>query len=272
MFKASTYLNELKKFAPDIFEACKKSFDLKNKDEDFIRLNNEEFYKCPSNSIDYAVMEKTSNAIVVPFDAGWTDVGSWSMVHNAKVKDSNNNVIEGDVILDRVKNSYIRSSNRLISVIGLSNIVVVDTQDALLVLDSEYDQDIKNIVKKLKTSKRSEPYNHRKVYRPWGYYDSIDSGEDFQVKRILVNPKSKISLQKHQFRSEHWVVISGSAIITCGDRVFELSQNQSTYIPKGEIHRLENPNNIPLEIIEVQTGAYLGEDDIIRLEDDYERS
>jgi len=272
MFKASTYLNELNKFEPDILNACKKSFKSSKKDVDFIRLINDEFYKCPSNSIDYAVMEHTQNGVVVPLNAGWTDIGSWSMIHNVKNKDLNKNVIEGDVIIDDVRNSYIYSSNRLISVIGLNDIVIVDTQDALLVLNKKYDQNIKKIVTKLNSEKRSESINHRKIFRPWGYFDSIDSGKEFQVKRIFVNPKAKLSLQKHQFRAEHWVIISGTAIITCGEKVFELTKNQSTYIPKGQIHRLENPNNSTLEIIEIQTGSYLGEDDIIRLEDDYQRN
>ena len=272
MFKASVYLNELKKYAPDILSACQKSLKPGYKDADFIRLIKEEFIKCPSNSIDYAVMENTKKGVVIPLNAGWNDVGSWSMLHNVKKKDSSNNVIEGDVVLKSVTNSYIYSSNRLISVIGLSDIIIIDTQDALLVLDKKNDQDIKKIVEKLKLNKRIEPDNHRKVFRPWGFYDSIDSGEEFQVKRILVNPKAKLSLQKHKFRSEHWVVISGSAIITSGAKVFELTVNQSTYIPQGQIHRLENPNNTPLEIIEIQTGSYLGEDDIIRLEDDYQRN
>jgi len=272
MFKASKYIEELKKYAPDILSACKKSLKFIDKDTDFIRLNKDEFYKCPSNSIDYAVMESTSDGVVVPLNAGWSDVGSWSMLHNLKKKDMNNNVSEGDVVLDKVSNSYIYGSNRLISVIGLSNIVIVDTQDALLVLDKEFDQNIKNIVEKLNSHNRSESVIHRKVFRPWGNYNLIDSGEGFQVKRILVNPKAKLSLQKHQFRSEHWIIISGTALITCGKKVFELIENQSTYIPQGKIHRLENPNNDNLEIIEIQTGSYLGEDDIIRLKDDYERN
>ena len=216
-------------------------------------------------------MELTEKGVVVPLSAGWNDVGSWSMLHSVKKKDSHNNVIEGDIVIDNVSDSYIHGSNRLIGAIGLSGIIIIDTEDALLVLDKKNDQNIKNIVKKLKNDNRKEPINHRKVFRPWGYYDSIDSGKDFQVKRILVNPNSKISLQMHQFRSEHWIIISGSAIITCGKEVFKLNKNQSTYIPKGQTHRLENPNDFSLELIEVQTGSYLGEDDIIRFEDDYQR-
>jgi mannose-1-phosphate guanylyltransferase len=272
MFKASTYLKEINKYAPDILKACKKSLLSISQDANFIRLSDEEFNKCPSKSIDYAIMEHTNDGVVVPMDAGWSDIGSWSMLHNAKNKDLNNNVIEGNILLDNVDNSFIFSSSRLTTVINLSNIIIVDTQDALLVADRNSDQKIKHIVEKLKNEKRKESDIHRKVFRPWGYYDSIDSGEGFQVKRILVNPKSKLSLQKHKFRSEHWVVISGTAMITCGTKIFELIENQSTYIPQGVVHRLENQNNFPLEIIEIQSGSYLGEDDIIRLHDDYQRN
>ena len=243
-----------------------------DKDLDFLRINNEEFNNCPEKSVDYAVMEKTKDGVVIPFESNWSDIGSWDALWEAKSKDGNNNVSEGDVILEEVTNSYIQGANRLLSVIGLSDIVVIDTQDALLVADKNNVQNIKNIVEKLKKEKRGEIINHRKVYRPWGYYDSIDSGQGFQVKRISVNPGSKLSLQKHQHRSEHWVVINGIAQVTCGEKVFKLKENQSAYIPKGEIHRLENREKTPLEIIEIQTGDYLGEDDIIRLEDDYERN
>ena len=271
MFKASVYLNELEKFEPEILSTCRESFNKIRKDLDFVRLNNEKFYKCPEKSIDYAVMERTKNGVVVPFEGNWSDIGSWDALWEAKSKDDNNNVSEGDVILEEVSNSYIQGDNRLLSVVGLSDIVVIDTQDSLLVADKKNVQNIKNIVEKLKKEKRGEIINHRKVYRPWGYYDSIDYGQGFQVKRILVNPCSKLSLQKHQHRSEHWVVINGIAQVTCGNKVFELKENQSTYIPQREVHRLENREKTPLEIIEIQTGSYLGEDDITRLEDDYER-
>ena len=272
MFKASVYLNELEKFEPGILNICKKSCQTEFKDKDFIRLNNDEFHQCPEQSIDYAVMEHTKDAVVVPLDANWSDIGSWDALWDAKDKDGNGNVSEGDIILDKVKNTYTYSSNRLISAIGVSDLVIVDTQDALLVANKKYSQNIKNIVKQLKQDNRSEAENHRKVFRPWGYYDSIDADNGFQVKRILVNPGAKLSLQKHQHRAEHWVIVKGVAKITRGDEVFELRENQSTYIPKGEIHRLENQEKIDLEIIEIQTGDYLGEDDIIRLEDDYQRS
>jgi mannose-1-phosphate guanylyltransferase len=272
MFKASVYLNELEKFEPEILSVCKKSCIIENIDLDFIRIDNNEFHKCPNKSIDYAVMEHTKNGIVIPLDANWSDVGSWSSLWNAKTKDNNNNVSEGDVVLEDVKNTYTYSSNRLVSVIGVSNLVIVDTQDALLVVDKRQTHNIKKIIARLKNDKRSEVDNHRKVFRPWGYFDSVDSGEGFQVKRIVVNPGAKLSLQKHKYRSEHWVVVKGVALITCGDKVFELLENQSTYIPQGSLHRLENHQDTPLEIIEIQTGSHLGEDDIIRLQDDYKRN
>ncbi len=272
VFKASVYLKELQKYEPEIYDICKKACINAPKDLDFIRLDNKEFNKCPEKSIDYAVMEKTSVGVVVPFDGSWSDIGSWEALWDSKLKDKNNNVREGDVVLNKVQNSYIHSSNRLVAVNDLSDLVIVDTQDALLVSSKRNSQDIKNIVLKLKNDSRSETDNHRKVYRPWGYYDSIDSGKGFQVKRIFVNPGAKLSLQKHKKRSEHWVIVKGIALITCGDKVFQLKENQSTYIPKGQVHRLENHENEPLEIIEIQTGNYLGEDDIIRIEDEYQRS
>ena len=272
MFKASIYLDELKKFEPEIYSTCKKSLQTKHKNLDFIRLNNDKFYQCSSKSIDYAVMEHTKNGVVVPLKANWSDIGSWSSVWDLKTKDGNGNVSEGDVILEDVKDTYTYSSNRLVAAIGIKDLVIIDTQDALLVANKKYAQKIKSIVDKLKQNNRTESENHRKVYRPWGYYDSIDLGDSFQVKRISINPGSKLSLQKHQHRAEHWVVVKGTALITCGDKIFELHENQSTYIPRGEIHRLENQKEIPLEIIEIQTGSYLGEDDIIRIEDDYDRS
>jgi len=272
MFKASIYLQELEKFEPEILASCKKSCQTEYKDKDFIRLNNDEFFQCPEQSVDYAVMEHTKDGVVVPLDANWSDIGSWDALWDAKNKDKNGNVSEGDVILDDVKNTYTYSSNRLVSVIGASDLVIVDTQDALLVADKKYSQNIKNIVSQLKQDSRTEADNHRKVFRPWGYYDSIDADNGFQVKRILVNPGAKLSLQKHEHRAEHWVVVKGVAKVTCGDKTFSLNENQSTYIPKGEVHRLENTEKIDLEIIEIQTGDYLGEDDIIRLEDDYQRN
>jgi mannose-1-phosphate guanylyltransferase len=271
MFKASVYLQELEKFEPEILASCKKSCQTEYKDKDFIRLNNDEFRQCPKQSIDYGVMEHTEGAMVVPLDANWSDIGSWDALWNAKNKDKNGNVSEGDVILDEVKNTYAYSSNRLVSVIGVSDLVIIDTQDALLVADKKYSQNIKNIVNQLKQDNRSEADNHRKVFRPWGYYDSIDADDGFQIKRILVNPGGKLSLQKHKHRAEHWVVVKGVAKVTCGNKTFSLTENQSTYTPKGEVHRLENLEEMDLVIIEIQTGDYLGEDDIIRLSDNYNR-
>tara|TARA_B100000787_G_C16157235_1_gene279568 strand:+ start:1 stop:819 length:819 start_codon:yes stop_codon:yes gene_type:complete len=271
MFGASIYLSELNKFEPEILDCCKKSLQDESRDLEFIRINKDEFSKSPNQSIDYAVMERTSEAKVVRLAAGWSDVGSWDALMHTKLKDNFGNVVEGDVILDEVKNSYLYSTNRLIAASNIENLIVIDTQDALLITDRNNSLNIKNIVKKLNEEKRTETENHRKVYRPWGYYDSIDIGDNFQVKRILVNPGAKLSLQKHRHRAEHWVIVSGVAKITCGKKTFSLEKNQSTYIPKGEIHRLENLGKNPLEIIEIQTGNYLGEDDIIRLEDDYKR-
>ena len=273
MFKASVYLSELEKYEPEILSACQKSCQTEFYDLDFIRLNEQEFLKCPSQSIDYAVMEKTKNASMVILDANWSDVGSWTALWDSQVKDNNDNLVVGDVILDKVSDTYVHStSNRLVSVIGLSNLIVVDTQDAVLVTNKEHAQDVKNIVEKIKKSGRLESDQHRKIFRPWGYYDSIDRGEGFQVKRILVNPGQKLSLQKHNHRSEHWVVVKGKAQVTCGEKTFQLIENQSTYISLGKVHRLENIEDTPLEIIEIQTGSYLGEDDIIRIDDDYERA
>ena len=272
MFKASIYLNELEKFKPEILSACRKSCITENIDSDFIRIDSNAFHQCPNESIDYAVMEHTKKGVVVPLDANWSDVGSWSSLWDIKTKDNNNNVSEGDVVLKNVKNTYTFSSNRLVSVIGVSNLVIVDTQDALLVTNKQQTHNIKEIVGRLHKDNRSEAVNHRKVFRPWGYYDSIDSGEGFQVKRIVVNSGAKLSLQKHKYRAEHWVVVKGVAVVTCDDKVFELVKNQSTYIPQGSLHRLENHQEISLEIIEIQTGDYLGEDDIIRIEDDYQRN
>ena len=271
IFKASIYLKELKKYEPEMYSICKKSCNKIREDLDFIRIDNEEFYKCPDKSIDYAVMEKTKSGVVVPSDCIWSDIGSWEALWDSKSKDNHNNVSEGDVILSKVKDSYVYSTNRLVSVHDVANLIIIDTQDALLVSNKKNSQNIKEIVERLKITKRSEPDYHRKVYRPWGYFDSIDHGVGFQVKRIFVNPASRLSLQKHIHRAEHWVIVKGVALVTCGEKVFKLKENQSTYIPKGETHRLENCGDETLEIIEIQTGEYLGEDDVIRFDDDYER-
>ena len=273
MFKASVFLKELEKYEPEILSACKKSYGNEYHDLDFIRLNEEEFMSCPSQSIDYAVMERTKNAVMVRLDAAWNDVGSWSALSDSQPKDKNNNIVLGDAVLNKVNNTYIHSdSKRLVSAIGVTDLVIVDTEDAILVANINHLQHIKNIIEQIKDSNRLESDQHRMVYRPWGYYDSIDKGNGFHVKRILVNPGAKISLQKHEHRAEHWVVVKGIAQVTCGTETFKLIENQSTYIPLGEVHRLENIGSIPLEIIEIQTGDYLAEDDITRIEDEYDRS
>jgi len=271
MFKASVFLSELEKYSPDILTSCRKALENGNKDLDFIRLDHDSFESCPSDSIDYAVMEKTNKSVVVPLDAGWNDVGSWSSLWECSKQDELNNVIQGDVILDKVTHSYIHSEHRLVSVLGVDDIVVVETADAVMVAGKESVQNVKNIVATLKQSERKEAENHRLCYRPWGYYDSIDFGDRFQVKRITVNPGASLSLQMHHHRAEHWIVVTGTAEVTCEDKVTLLSENESTFIPVGKKHRLHNPGCVPLEIIEVQSGSYLGEDDIIRFDDNYHR-
>jgi mannose-1-phosphate guanylyltransferase len=271
MFKASKYLDELKKFEPRIFESCSNSINNESRDNDFIRIDKDIFSQCQKKSIDFAIMEKTNDGMVVPLNTFWSDAGSWKRLLEINKKDANGNFCDGDVLLDGVKNSFIQSTNRLVSVIGVSDLVVVETKDSILISDKKQTKKIVKIIDKLNTDKRTEQNIHTKVYRPWGFFDTIESGEDFQVKKLQVNPGSKLSLQKHQHRSEHWVVIAGEAKVTCGKNTFKLVKNESTFIPKGEIHRLENSGKNLLEIIEIQTGSYLGEDDITRLEDDYER-
>jgi mannose-1-phosphate guanylyltransferase/mannose-6-phosphate isomerase len=272
MFKASRYLQELEKYAPQMLAICKEAIATETPDLEFVRVDTEIFATCPDDSIDYAVMEKTDAAAVVPLDADWSDVGSWSSLwETAKEKDTNNNVIIGDAILDGVKNSYINAEQRLIAVVGLDDVVVVETKDAVLVAHKDKVQDIKNIVNKLKADHRPEFEFHREVFRPWGSYDSIDNGDRFQVKRITVKPGEKLSVQMHHHRAEHWIVVAGTAKVTNGEATLLLSENQSTYIPIGVVHALENPGKIPLELIEVQSGTYLGEDDIVRFSDRYGR-
>ena len=272
MFRASRYLDELEQFAPDILAASRQSFGAAVRDLDFIRLDATAFSACRSDSIDYAVMEKTSQAVVVPLAAGWSDVGSWSALWDGGEKDAAGNVLHGDVLTVDCCNSYIKASSRLVATIGLNDVVVVETADAILVAHKDKVQEVKKIVEQLKGDKRSEPTIHRRAFRPWGSYECIDSEERFQVKRITVNPGATLSLQMHHHRAEHWIVVKGTARITCGDKEFVLSENQSTYIPLGVTHRLENPGKIPLELIEVQSGSYLGEDDIVRFDDHYGRS
>lgn len=272
LFKASRYLEELAKFEPEILDACKQSLATPSKDAEFIRVDSEVFKSCPDKSIDYAVMEKTDSAVVVPMDAGWSDVGSFSSLWDISAKDENQNVTKGDVITVDSTHNYICAENKLVSTVGVDNLVVIETKDAILVANKDKVQDVKRVVNKLKETGRIEQKLHREVYRPWGKYDSIDLGARDQVKRITVKPGEKLSIQKHFHRSEHWIVVSGTASVLNGDETIIVTENESTYIPLGTIHALENPGKIPLEMIEVQTGSYLGEDDIVRFEDRYGRS
>lgn len=271
LFKASVYLAELKKWAPKIYQACEDAYQQKTEDLDFIRADKESFLSSPDDSIDYAIMEQTDLAVVVPLDAGWCDIGSWSALWEIDGKDINGNATNGDVMLHDTCNSLVHSTSRLVATVGLSEIVIVETKDAVLVADKSKVQDVKHIVDKLKKTVRVEALNHREVYRPWGKYDSIDNGSRYQVKRITVKPGAKLSVQMHHHRAEHWIVVSGTAKVTNGDREILLTENQSTYIPVGVIHALENPGKVDLELIEVQSGSYLGEDDIVRFEDRYGR-
>jgi len=271
MFRARAFLDELKHYAPEMHDACLAAFNGAKRDLDFTRLPKEEFGACPSDSIDYAVMEKTRKAVVVPLDAGWSDVGSWSALHEAIPADEAGNVSIGDVLVSDSHGCYLHSTSRLVATVGLKDHVVIETKDAVMVAPRERVQDVKNLVNELKKQGRYETSLHREVFRPWGSYDSIDSGERFQVKRLVVNPGAQLSLQLHHHRAEHWIVVSGTAQITCDDKVFLLEENQSTYIPLGSKHRIDNPGKIPLHIIEVQSGTYLGEDDIVRFQDVYGR-
>jgi mannose-1-phosphate guanylyltransferase/mannose-6-phosphate isomerase len=271
LFKASRYLEELKKHSPEILLTCEESMQESMPDMDFVRVNIAAFQRCPDDSIDYAVMEKTESSMVIPMDAGWSDVGSWSALWDVSEKDENNNVIKGDVIAVNSVNNYLHSANKLIAVVGIDNLVVVETKDAILVAHKEQVQDVKTIVNHLKALGRTEHKIHREVYRPWGKYDSLDIGNRDQVKRITVKPGAKLSIQMHHHRAEHWIVVSGTAKVTNGDKTILLTENESTYIPIGQVHALENPGVLPLELIEVQSGSYLGEDDIVRFEDRYGR-
>ncbi len=271
MFRASAIIKELETHAPDIVSPCKDALNSGVQDLDFLRLSPQKFKHIPSESIDYAVMEKTSNGIVIPLDAGWNDLGSFDALWQTGKKDENLNVIKGDAVTHDVKESYINSESSLIAAVGMDKFVIVETKDAILVSPRDRVQDVKKIVKQLKEADRDEPVTHRKVYRPWGSYETIDIESRFQVKRITVKPEAKLSLQKHFHRAEHWTVVSGAAIITKGDEKMLLKEDESTYIPLGTVHRLENPGKIPLELIEVQSGSYLGEDDIVRFDDVYGR-
>lgn len=272
LFRASRYLEELKKHDTDIYDTCLLALERSQRDGDLINIDPATFECCPDNSIDYAVMEKTRRACVVPLAAGWNDVGSWSSIWEVHDKDADGNVTMGDVVVHDSHNCLVHGNGKLVSVVGLEDIVVVETKDAMMIAHKDRVQDVKKVVNQLDAAGRSETQNHCQVYRPWGSYDSVDMGGRFQVKHITVKPGARLSLQMHHHRAEHWIVVSGTAQVTCDDKTFLLTENQSTYIPIASVHRLANPGKIPLEIIEVQSGSYLGEDDIERLEDVYGRT
>jgi mannose-1-phosphate guanylyltransferase/mannose-6-phosphate isomerase len=271
LFKAGRYVQELELHAPDIAQSTRAALAASRPDLDFVRVDKGAFESCRSDSIDYAVMEKTRDAVVVPLAAGWSDVGSWSALHDALPADADGNVARGDVLAEDSTGCYFYAGSRLVSAVGMKDHVIIETKDAVLVAPKDRVQDVKKLVARLKAEGRYEHSLHREVYRPWGSYDSIDAGLRFQVKRLTIKPGAQLSLQLHHHRAEHWIVVSGTARITCGEKVFLLEENQSTYIPVGERHRIENPGKIPLHIIEVQSGSYLGEDDIVRFEDRYGR-
>lgn len=272
MFRATAFLNELAKYEDTMAADVKAAFESRSKDLDFIRIDKEAFAKCKSESIDYAVMEQTNNAAMVPLASNWNDVGSWHALWESSQQDNDSNATTGDVLLEECEGCYVHSSNRLVTAVGMKDTVIVETADAIMVTHRGQSQKVKNIVSQLTEKDREEAEIHRKVYRPWGDYESIDYADRFQVKRITVNPKERLSLQKHHHRAEHWIVVNGTALVTRGEDEFLLSENESTFIPIGTIHRLENPGKIPLELIEVQSGGYLGEDDIERFDDEYGRS
>ncbi len=272
LFGADAYLAELERHAPAIADACRAASETARVDMDFVRVQREPFLAAPSDSIDYAVMERTDHAAVVSLDAGWSDVGSWDALLDVQPADACGNVISGDVMIEDVSGSLIRSEGRLVAALGVTNHIIVETADAVLVADRARAQDVKRLVERLKAERRDERLVHRQVFRPWGSYEGLVQTERFQVKRIIVNPGASLSLQMHHHRAEHWIVVRGTASVTCGDEVRLLTEDQSTYIPLGTAHRLQNPGRIDLEIIEVQSGSYLGEDDIVRFEDHYGRS
>ncbi|MDN3649289.1 mannose-1-phosphate guanylyltransferase/mannose-6-phosphate isomerase [Reinekea marina] len=271
VFSAQTYLDELKALQPNIFNAVKAAYSGKQLDLDFIRVNAEAFAKSPADSIDYAVMEKTDKAVVVPYTGDWNDIGAWAALYDLGEKDASNNVLTGDVLTHEAKGNLIRAESRLVAAVGVDDLVIIETADAVAVMPREKAQDIKHIVNQLKDSGRTEHQTHVKVYRPWGSYQGVDSGERHQVKNITVKPGEKLSVQMHHHRAEHWIVVKGTANVTIGENTRLVSENESVYIPIGATHALENPGKIPLELIEVQTGSYLGEDDIVRFTDRYGR-
>lgn len=271
LFRARDYVQELERLAPEILAACRAAYDGAYRDLDFLRLDEGAFFSCPSQSIDYAVMEKTDKAVVVPVDIGWSDVGSWAALWDIHDKDEQGNVARGEVLTHDTRNCYLSSERRLVATVGVQDLIVVETADAILVAHRDAAQDVKKIVEQLQQSGRTEHEIHRKVYRPWGSYEGVDRGERFQVKRLIVKPGEKSSMQMHHHRAEHWVVVSGTAEVALGDEVRLVSENESIYIPLGVTHRIHNPGRIPLHFIEVQSGAYLGEDDIVRTDDEYGR-
>jgi mannose-1-phosphate guanylyltransferase/mannose-6-phosphate isomerase len=271
LLRASVWLDELRQQQPKILDACEVALRGSRRDGDFRRIAKDAFVLCPNDSIDYAVMEKTRRAAVVPLDAGWSDIGAWSALWQVCSQDASGNVVQGDVVAHDTRNALLIAQHRLLGAVGVEDVIVVETPDAVLVAHKDRAQDVKEIVARLRHSKRTEHLTHRRVHRPWGSYEGVDSGERFQVKRLVVKPGASLSLQMHHHRAEHWVVVKGTARVTRGDEVLLLSENQSTYIPIGTRHRLENPGTTPLEIIEVQSGSYLGEDDIVRFDDHYNR-
>lgn len=272
LFRASDFLAELQAFRPDILAATREALAASVQDLDFLRLGTAAFEACPSESVDYAVMERTERAAVVPTDIGWNDIGAWTALWEVGDKDAAGNVVRGDVMLEGSANNFVRAESRMVAALGVSDLVIVETTDVILVAHKDRVQDVKKLVDRLKADNRCEHLTHKQVFRPWGWYEGIDEGERFQVKRIMVKPGEKLSLQKHHHRAEHWIIVSGTARVTCGEAIELLTENQSTYIPLGTTHRLENPGKIDLHMIEVQSGSYLGEDDIVRFEDIYQRS
>lgn len=279
LFKASDYLKALRQHAPDILKAAERAFDSRSEDMDFVRVDKAAFSTSPNNSIDYAIMEKASNVVVIPMNPGWSDIGAWDALHELKATPEDNNTTHGDVILHNTHDSLIHSESRLVAAVGVENLIIVETEDAVLVADRHKAQETKRIVEALNAAGRRESKNHQQIYRPWGHYRTLALTDSFQVKEIVVKPGAKLSLQMHHHRAEHWVVVEGTAQVTQGKghgdiaslQSFLLSEDESTYIPLGTVHRLENPGIIPLKLIEVQTGSYLGEDDIVRYSDDYGR-
>jgi mannose-1-phosphate guanylyltransferase/mannose-6-phosphate isomerase len=272
LFRASRYIEELTRYQPEIVEACRNAVSLAKKDFDFIRLDTQAYAASPDNAIDYAVMERTDRASMIPLSANWSDIGSWASVWEVADKDADNNARQGDVMLQDCENCLVHGTTRLVTAVGLKNVAIIETADAVLVMDAEHAQNTKKLVAELLETRRTEATQHREIFRPWGSYDSIGNGQRFQVKRITVKQGAKLSLQMHHHRAEHWVVVCGTAKITNGDKEYLLTENQSTYIPVGVVHSLENPGKVPLELIEIQSGGYLGEDDIVRLQDRYGRA